>query len=56
MSSARSATSAAHQIPSHAGPSPRAAGARFHVGGGSPKGSLAHTSHSSHRAVNFLGY
>ena len=36
MSSARSVTSAAHRIPSHAGPSPRAAGAPFHVGRGSP--------------------
>ena len=58
MSSERSATSAAYQMPRHAGPSPKAAGASFHVGGGSPgqsalpppKGSLAHTSHSSHRA------
>ena len=36
MSSERSATSAAYQMPSHTGPSPRAAGAPFHVGGGSP--------------------
>ena len=36
MSSARSVTSAAHRMPSHAGPSPRAAGAQFHVGHGSP--------------------
>ncbi len=35
MSSVRSVT-AAHQITSHAGSSPRAAGAPFHVGRGSP--------------------
>ena len=58
MSSVRSATSAACRVPSQAGPSPRAAGPPFHVGGGStgqsalppPKGWLAHTPHSSHRA------
>ena len=36
MSSVRSATSAAHQVPSHSGPSPGAAGAPFHVGRSSP--------------------
>ena len=35
MSSVRSATSAARRVPSQAGPSPRAAGPPFHVGGGS---------------------
>ena len=56
MSSVHSATSAAHRVPSHAGPSPRAAGPPFHFGGAVPdsqhchhlKGSLAHTPHSSH--------
>ena len=58
MSSVRSATSAARRVPSQAGPSPRAAGPPFHVGGGStgqsalppPQWVLAHTPHSSHRA------
>ena len=35
MSSVRSETSAARRVPSQAGPSPRAAGPPFHVGGGS---------------------
>ena len=56
MSSVHSATSAAHRVPSHAGASPRAAGPPFHFGGAvpdsqhchHPKGSLAHTPHSSH--------
>ena len=60
MSSGRAATSsAAHPVPSNAGPSPRAAGAPFHVGRGRPgqsalppppKGSLAHAPHFGHRA------
>ena len=59
MSSVRSETSAARRVPNcHAGRSPRAAGPPFHVGRGSsgqsalppPKGWLAHTPHSSHRA------
>ena len=59
MSSVRSATYAAYRVPNcHAGRSPRAAGPPFHVGRGSPgqsalpppKGWLAHTPHSSHRA------
>ena len=58
-SSVRSATYAAYRAPScHAGRSPRAAGRPFHVGRSSPgqsalprpKGWLAHTPHSSHRA------
>ena len=36
MCSVRSATYAARRVPSHAGPSPRSAGAPFHGGGGSP--------------------
>ena len=56
MSSVHSATSAAHRVLSHAGASPRAAGPPFHCGGAvpdsqhchHPKGSLAHTPHSSH--------
>ena len=59
MSSVRAATYAAYRVPNcHAGRSPRAAGPPFHVGRGSlgqsalppPKGWLAHTPHSSHRA------
>ena len=60
MSSVRSATSAAHRVPSHAGPNPRATGAPFHVGAAAPDsqhcrrpvGSLAHSPHSSHRAAS----
>ena len=56
MSSVHSAMSAAHRVPSHVGASPRAAGLPFHFGGAvpdsqhchHPKGSLAHTPHSSH--------
>ena len=56
MSSVRSATSAAHRVPSHAGPSPRAASTRPSTLGAAvpgshncrnPKGPLAHTPHSS---------
>ena len=58
MFSVRSATFAAHRVPSHAVPSPRAAGAPLQLGAaipGSqhrhlPEGSPAHTPHSSHRA------
>ena len=56
MSSVHSATSAAHRVPSHAGANPRAAGPPVHFGGAvpdsqqchHPKGSLAHTPHSSY--------
>ena len=59
MPSVCSPTSNAHRVPNcHADRSPRAAGPPFHVGRGSPgqsalpppKGWLAHTPHSSHRA------
>ena len=58
MFSVRSATSAARRVPSQAGPSPRAAGPPFMLGAvvpdsqhcRRPKGWLAHTPHSSHRA------
>ena len=54
----RSATSAAHRVPNHAGPNPRATGAPFHFEGAvsysqhchHSKGPLAHTTHFSHRA------
>ena len=36
MSPVRSATSAAHRVPSHAGPSPRADGPPLHMGRVSP--------------------
>ena len=60
MSLVRSATSAAHRVPSHAGPSPRAAGAPLQSSAGvldsqhwhRPKGLLAQTPHSSHRVAS----